>query len=114
MIITSYFGKRNIKKTGLTPVAISLTVPKSFHGKRYMSLAPSWDILKLAYEGKKEEFSNRYTAEVLAWLDPLKVYAELDGSILLTHDDFLPLSHRRLVAEWLEKATGNEVKEFDA
>ncbi|MBQ6664119.1 MAG: hypothetical protein IJM68_00885 [Synergistaceae bacterium] len=114
MILTSYFGKRNIKKTGLTPVGISPTAPSSFHGKRYMSLAPSWDMLKLAYEGKKKEFSQRYVAEVLEWLDPLKVYAELDGSILLTHDDFLPVSHRRLVAEWLEKATGNEVGEFGA
>lgn len=112
MILTSCFGKRNLKKSGLTPVAISLTVPKNFHGRRYTALAPTWEMIRLAHEWKKEEYTKIYQEQVLAWLDPKKVYEELDGSVLLTHDDFLPFSHRELVAEWLEKGTGNPVKEF--
>ncbi len=112
MILTSYFGKRNLKKSGLTPVAISLTVPKNFHGKRYTALAPTWEMIKVAYEGKKEEFSQLYTSQILEWLDPVKVYHELDGSVLLTREDILPFTHGRIVAKWLEKGTGNKVKEF--
>ena len=96
------------------PVAISLTVPKNFHGKKYTALAPTWEMTKLAYEGKKEEFTTLYAEQILSWLDPKKVYEELDGSVLLTREDTLPFTHGRLVAEWLEKGTGNKVKEFGA
>lgn len=112
MILTSYFGKRSLKTTGLTPVAISLIVPKSFRGKKYTALAPTWDMLKLAYENNYDQFIEMYREQILDWLNPVKVYEELDGSVLLTHNNLFPFSHRFIVAQWLEDATGNPVKEF--
>lgn len=112
MILTSYFGKKNLKKSGLAPVAISLIVPKTFRGKKYSALAPTWDMLKLAYENNYDQFVEMYYEHVLDWLDPEEVYQELDGSVLLTHNNLFPFSHRKLVAEWLSNGTGNKVNEL--
>ena len=112
MILTSYFGRRKLKSSGLTPVAISLVVPKSFHGKRYMALTPTKHMADLLLEGNTDKFSQLYTTEILAWLDPVKVYEELDGCALLSTEKSGAFSHRRLVAEWLEKGTGKKVNEL--
>lgn len=112
MILTSYFAKRSVKKSGLEPVAISLDVPKSYHGKRYMALAPTREMIKLAHDGKTEEYTKQYTEQILSWLDPQKVYEELDGCVLLCWEKSGSFCHRRLVAEWLEKNTGNKVNEL--
>lgn len=112
MILTSYFAKRSVKKSGLTPVAISLTVPKSYHGKRYMALAPTREMIKLAQDGRTEEYTKIYSEQILSWLDPVKVYEKLDGCVLLCWEKSGSFCHRRLVAEWLEKNTGNKVNEL--
>ncbi len=112
MIRTSYFGKRNLKKSGLEPVAISLIVPKSFHGKKCIALAPTFEMIKLAYENDYGQFITMYQEQILSWLDPVKMYQELDGAVLLAHNTFFPFSHRFLVAQWLESGTGNKVNEL--
>lgn len=112
MILTSYFAKRSVKKSGLEPVAISLDVPKGYHGKRYMALAPTREMIKLAHDGKTEEYTKQYTEQILSWLDPQKVYEELDDCVLLCWEKSGSFCHRRLVAEWLEKNTGNKVNEL--
>ena len=112
MIQTSYFAKRSVKNSGLTPVAISLSVPKGYKGKRYMELEPTQHMINLAHEGRTEEYTKLYQEQVLAWLDPQKVYEELDGSVLLCWEKAGEFCHRRLVAEWLEQGTGNKVTEL--
>ena len=112
MILTSYFAKRSVKKSGLEPIAISLTVPKGYQGKRYMALAPTREMINLAQEGRTEEYTKLYTEQVLSWLDPMKVYQQLDGSVLLCWEKSGSFCHRRLVAEWLEKGTGNKIDEL--
>ena len=112
MILTSYFAKRSVKKSGLEPIAISLTVPKGYQGKRYMALAPTREMINLAQEGRTEEYTKLYTEQVLSWLAPMKVYQELEGIVLLCWEKSGSFCHRRLVAEWLEKGTGNKVNEL--
>ena len=112
MIHTSYFGNRAISKFGLRLVAISLDVPRSFNCKRYPALAPTRSMIELAHEGRTEEYTEQYTEHVLSRLDPVKVYEELDGSILLCWEKAGKFCHRRLVAEWLERATGKRVPEL--
>ena len=112
MILTSYFGKKNLKKSDLVPVAISLIVPKSFHGLKCTALAPTFEMIKLDYENDYGQFITMYREQILSWLDPVKVYQELDGAVLLAHNTFFPFSHRFLVAEWLESGTGNKVNEL--
>lgn len=113
MIFTSYFAKRSVRDSGLIPVAISLSVPKGFRGKRYLTLAPTREMINLAHDGKTEKYIKQYTEQILSRLDPQKVYNELDGCVLLCWEKSGSFCHRRLVAEWLEKGTGNRVEEFD-
>ncbi len=77
-----------------------------------MALAPTREMIKLAHDGKTEEYTKQYTEQILSWLDPQKVYEELDDCVLLCWEKSGSFCHRRLVAEWLEKGTGNKVKEF--
>ena len=77
-----------------------------------MALAPTKEMIQLASEGKTNEFASSYNEQILSWLDPKKVYSELDGCILLSCEKSGRFSHRKLVAEWLEQATGNKVLEF--
>ena len=40
-------------------------------------------MIELAHEGNTDEYVRRYRAEILSKLDPLEVYRELDGAVLL-------------------------------
>ncbi|MBQ3447269.1 MAG: DUF488 family protein [Synergistaceae bacterium] len=112
MIRTSYFANRAVHESELCPVAISLDIPPGYHCNRYPALAPTRAMIKLAHEGRTEEYTEQYTFQILSRLDAQKVYEELDGSVLLCWEKAGKFCHRRLVAEWLELATGNEVKEL--
>lgn len=112
MIRTSYFANRAVSESGLRPVAISLDIPPGYQCNRYPALAPTRAMIKLAHEGRTEEYTEQYTSQVLARLDSQTVYEELDGSILLCWEKAGKFCHRRLVAEWLERATGEVVSEL--
>ena len=112
MIRTSYFANRAIRESGLRLVAISLELPRGFQCERYPALAPTRSMINLAHEGRTEEYTERYTSQVLTLLDAQKVYEELDGSILLCWEKAGKFCHRRLVAEWLKRATGEAVPEL--
>lgn len=111
MIQTSYFGKRH--DSGLRLVAISLSVPIGFTCERYVKLAPTRELIKLAHEGRVEEYTEIYTSQILSRLDPVKVYKELDGSVLLCWEKAGKFCHRHLVADWLERWTGEKVTEVE-
>ena len=112
MIQTSYFANRAIREAGLRLVAISLDVPRGFQCERYPLLAPTRSMISLAHEGRTDEYTELYTSQVLSHLDAQKVYEELDGAVLLCWETAGKFCHRRLVAEWLEQATGEVVPEL--
>ncbi len=111
MIHTSYFANRKIRELGLRLVAISLSVPIGFKSERYLKLAPTREMISLAHDGRTKEYTEIYTSEILSELDPVKVYKELDGSVLLCWEKAGKFCHRQIVADWLEQATGKRITE---
>jgi hypothetical protein len=93
-------------------VAISLGVPRGWRGARCTMLAPPRPLIKIM---DAATFIPLYRAQVLDRLDPYKIIQDLGG------DDFIMLCweapgefcHRRVVAVWMEKATGVRIEEFD-
>ncbi len=112
MISTSYFANKGIKDKGLRLVSISL-VTRYCKCERYKALAPTKEMIELAHAGNTEEYTRLYQSEILSKLDPLKVYEELDGAVLLCWEKAGSFCHRRLVAEWIESATGEKVLELE-
>ena len=121
MIYTSYFGRMNSKKYGnLKDRAISIARGnKYWDGEVYPPLFPTWDIILRAHNNTitKEEYERVYRKEVLDKLDPAKVYADLDGKILLCYEKTADIEagtsfcHRYMVAQWLTEH-GFEAKEL--
>ena len=82
-------------------VAISQGVPRWYKGRRYMPLAPSWELVKI---GDEQLYRRLYYEQVLSNLDPLQVCKDLgEDAILLCWEAAGKFCHRRVVAEWLEK-----------
>ena len=114
MIQTSYFRKPGLPAD--RAVAISLGVPRGWKGRRYPALAPMSEML-MAYRMHLwtwEKYAAEYPALILGRLDPLAVARELDGAIMCCWErSDNPHCHRRLVAEWLAAAAGEEVPEWE-
>ena len=90
-------------------VAISQGIPRWYKGRRYMPLAPSWDLVKIKEENL---YHRRYHSEVLSKIDPQKVYEELGpDAILLCWESPGKFCHRRIAATWLEDALGIKIDE---
>jgi hypothetical protein len=111
---TSYFANR---KAAAEPGAVSIARwPPRWWGsrRRYLALAPSEDLLKRAKAGMPwPDYIEEYRRDVLGRLDPAAVYTELGpDAILLCWEAPGRDCHRRLIAEWLEKALGIEVPEY--
>ncbi|MEA2044925.1 MAG: hypothetical protein U9N48_00120 [Euryarchaeota archaeon] len=89
----------NFSESGSDPraVAISRSRPKSWNGRVYEKLAPSWALIRLA-KLSKAEYTRRYNEEVLSKLDALG-----KDAILLCWEMPGTFCHRRLVAGWLEE-----------
>lgn len=91
-------------------VAISQGIPRWYKGRRYMKLAPSWDLIKI----KDQNIYRRlYYEEVLSKLDPHQVYEDLGGpdAIMLCWESPGKFCHRRIVAEWMGNALGITIDE---
>lgn len=100
----------NFARNGRHPkaVAISRGVPKWYKGRRYLKLAPSWELIKI----EDPQFTKLYYRYILDRLDPKKVYKELgQDAILLCWEKPGEFCHRRVVARWLEEKLGIEVPE---
>jgi hypothetical protein len=113
MIYTSCFTSPLIKGLDLQLVAVCLSVPENIKCNRFLALAPNNAMLAFALKGKMEEFSQLYKSHVLDRLNLLETYKALDGSVLLTWEQPDIFSHRRLIANWLEGASGQPVIELD-
>lgn len=114
---TSYFGN---KTAAADPRAISIARwPPRWWGSRprYISLAPSADLLKRSKAGLPwEEYVAEYKRDALNKLNPMRFYA---GLVALYRDPILMCwevpgenCHRRLVAEWLETSLNIKVPEL--
>ena len=111
MILTSYYGNKDLRQVEdqYKLVAISQSIPKGFKGEIFKGLAPSWELVKMKNEA---QYAAIYWQTVLSKLDPLKIVKSFDNSILLCWEAPGEFCHRRLVAEWLKEATGEDVPEF--
>jgi len=104
---TSYFGA---KKNDPRAVSIARGNPRGFKGRKYLPLAPSWELIKITDE---KEYTERYRKEVLNLLDPRQVVEDLrEDAILLCWEKPDKFCHRRLVAEWFQEELGIKVPEI--
>lgn len=101
---TSYFANRAATED---PRAVSIARwPPRWWGtrRRYIALAPSVDLLRRSKAGLPwPEYVAEYKHDVLAKLDPAKVYSDLSDAILLCWEVPGTECHRRLVAEWFKE-----------
>ena len=109
MIYTSYYSRvRELVKNGIEPICISRGAPSGFTGRRIMSLAPTWQMLKMP-----DAEYNRCYEEILAKNDRDALVASFGGKdvALLCWEKDINECHRKRVGEWLREG-GYEVEEF--
>ena len=97
-------------RSGKDPNAVAISLgTRFFTGRRYRPLAPPRELIKIEDEAL---FRKLYHERVLSGLDPATVYRELgEDAILLCWEAPGKFCHRRVVAEWLEKALNIKVDE---
>ena len=108
---TSYYSK-NAKNPNA--VSIAAKCPSWYEGREYKVLAPKyWFFKKYKEDGDEEFYVEQYYKEVLNKLDAQKVYEDLgEDAVILCWESSEKFCHRHIVAEWLEKELGIEVKEL--
>lgn len=110
MIYTCYFAKYKHDNG----ISIALKSPDWFNGEAYSPLFPKWSFLKQYFKDKNEtNYIEQYNKLVLNQLDPIKVYKDLNGKVLLCWEKTGKFCHRRLVAEWLESSLNVQVFEIN-
>ena len=100
----------NFRKSWGDPraVAICLSVPRGWTGKRDRRLAPTQELF-----AKGNYTYREYKRDVLAALDPHQILAAYKDSVLLCWEGDPTNCHRRMVARWIEESTGVVVPEHD-
>ena len=110
----------NFKISGADPNAVSIARyppwrgPSAFKGRRYQALAPSKALLSAwkAGEISQAKYIEWFYQETLSPLNPAQVFKELGAdAILLCYEPPGEFCHRRIVAEWLEKALSASIPE---
>jgi len=94
-------------------VSIAAKAPDWFKGRQYKKLAPKYHFFKkYKLDGDEESYTRQYYKEVLDKLDPKEAFEELgEDATLLCWEKPGNFCHRRIVAEWLEKALGVTIEE---
>lgn len=98
-------------------VAISARVPKGYSNRRCKKLAPPYWMVRKSKSGEitDEEFERQFTEYVLEKLDAREILDEIgDDAVLLCWEKAGEFCHRKLVAEWLSRELGIEVKERES
>ena len=100
-------------------VSVSASVPEYFQGEHLKMLAPSWNLIMSYKEGRIDanEYEKRYIdlLETERNLDPKEVFNALpNGTILLCYEKPGEFCHRRILAKWLENATGSPINEWSS
>ena len=95
-------------------VSIAGKCPNWYKGREYKKLAPKyWFFKKYKLDGDEISYTKDYYKEVLDKLDPQEIYDKLgEDAIILCWEKPGDFCHRRLVAEWLEKALGITIDEI--
>ena len=118
-IYTSYYAKcRRIPHT-ITRISIAGKAPAGYRGIEYKVLAPK----KEFFMKWKENHDNNYyikcfNEQVLSHLNPVEVYNRLEelsfgqDIVLICYEKSGDFCHRYIVADWLSKNLGIEVKEW--
>ena len=118
MIYTSSY-----KSFGNSPYGVSISGDRgkeaNFIGPSYLALAPKkdwwekWKIIKDRIDPIESTmfYIEKYYDTVLKDLDPVKVYHDLDGKILLCYEEPQFFCHRHIVAAWLELTLQETVHE---
>lgn len=109
---TSYYAKSS---NNFYAVSIAGRAPLWYTGREYRKLAPKKDFfLKYKLDGDQEYYTQQFQKRVLDQLDPFEVYKDLgENAVLLCHEKSGEFCHRHLVAKWLEKHIGIEIKEIE-
>lgn len=107
---TSYFAKYK----GENAVSIAGKAPDWYKGREYKKLAPKYWFFKAYKDGDitEEEYTLCYYKEILGFLNPETVYKELGENAVLLCWEKSGFCHRHIVARWLEKELGIEIKEL--
>ncbi|MGE5573606.1 MAG: hypothetical protein ACM3ZU_11410 [Bacteroidota bacterium] len=104
----------NFEKSGADPKAVAICrgLPEGWMGRWYPAVAPTWEMINGINEpGGYEAFEKGYI-KILEGLDPKRVWEDLGpDAVLLCYSPPNVKCHRRLLAEWLEKALGVEITE---
>jgi adenylate cyclase len=110
-LYTSYFNSTEWDKENA--VSIAGKSPSWYMGTEYKKLAPKfWFFEKYKTDRDELFYTEQYYKEVLDELDPEEVYNDLgQNSVLLCWEKPGEFCHRHLVADWLTKSLGVEVKE---
>ena len=96
---TSYFAGYK----DLNGISIAIKAPAWYTGTCYPALYPKWSFLsQYKKDGDMDAYMISYHKQILAPLDPEKVYNDLKDTTLLCWEKPRVFCHRRIVAKWLE------------
>lgn len=117
-MFTGYFGQmKNYPKDKNYKYISIARFNRFWNGEEYKKLAPPADIIKIEDE---KLYIKLYFEKVLNKLNPKEVFNELgDNAVLLCYEKYADIEsgktfcHRRIVAKWLEKVLGVEIKELE-
>ena len=110
-VYTSFFDAVDKYVLHDRQVSIAISSKPTFKGSTFEQLAPPrWlrDGYKKTKKITKEDFERIYYEEVLSKLDPILVYMELKGKVLLCWEKRGYFCHRHLVMKWLKESLGEE------
>lgn len=117
-LYTSYFGNLKNIPDDITPIAICLKVPDSFHGAVYKKLAPTPGILERWKKNcDEDEYREDYNKWILSHINASEVINDIKGMsndkdvVLLCYEKPHDFCHRHLVAEWLQE-NGYPIEEY--
>ena len=117
-IYTSYFGNlKKLEKANIMAIGITLYPPRWFYGPNLKDVAPTHALFSIS-DAPDEVYNPRFFDEVLSKVDPKEFVERIEmmskgkDVALCCYEKPNEKCHRFLVAEWLEKNIGIEVKEF--
>lgn len=116
-VYTSYFGKLGaLHQAGVAPICIARGIPKFYGGAVEQSVAPFFWMLKDGVT--REEYIEAYYYKVLSRVNAKEFLARCEelskgkDVALLCYEKPEDFCHRHLLAEWLNRELGIEVREF--
>jgi hypothetical protein len=114
-IYTSYFGKiKKLRENRIVPIGIARFPPKQIFIRSIFELSPRPDMLRMESEQYDREFW-----KILGKLNPKEMVKKIESisegwdCALLCFEKSGDPCHRYMVAEWLNRELGLDVKEYD-